>query len=260
MTIVPPLRAANTDAPKVSRPGCSKTMSTSSPPVSSRIRAPRRRHSLWSWVCSSFQNRKSSADRLMISSAPIARQTCAFSSFDTTQTGVAPPLRAYCVAKPPRPPEAPQIRTLSPCFMPAPLRETSWRYAVELTSPGEAASSQVRCARLGHQLVGLHQRDLGEAAEVGLEAPDPLLGVEHRVVVPVGALELDRQAVGDHLVAGLPRVHARRRSSARRRRGRSRPRGRAGRAAWRAGTSGRSARGSRRSTPARRSRSRRCCS
>jgi len=63
---------------------------------------------------------------------------------------------------------------------------------VEFTNPGQAASSQVRC---------------GEPAEVGLEAPDPLLGVKHRVVVTVGALELDRQAVRDDLVTGLPRMH-----------------------------------------------------
>src|SRR6478735_6767596 len=85
----------------------------------------------------------------MISSAPIERAICAFSSLETTQTGWAPPLRAYCVAKPPRPPEAPQIRTLSPCFMSPPFFETSWRYAVQFTRPGEAASSQVRCAGLG---------------------------------------------------------------------------------------------------------------
>ena len=85
----------------------------------------------------------------MISSAPMERAMAAFSSLETTQTGVAPPLSAYCVAKPPSPPEAPQIRTLSPCFMAPPFFETSWRYAVELTSPGEAASSQVRCAGLG---------------------------------------------------------------------------------------------------------------
>ncbi len=85
----------------------------------------------------------------MMSWAPIARQTSAFSSLETTHTGVAPPLRAYCVANPPRPPDAPQISTLSPCFIPAPLRLTSCRYAVELTSPGEAASSQVRWAALG---------------------------------------------------------------------------------------------------------------
>ena len=41
------------------------------------------------------------------------------------------------------------MRTLCPCFIAAPLWLTSCRYAVELTSPGEAASSQVRCAGLG---------------------------------------------------------------------------------------------------------------
>ena len=85
----------------------------------------------------------------MIISAPIERAIVAFSSLETTQTGLAPPLRAYCVAKPPRPPEAPQIRTLSPCFMSPPFLDTSWRYAVQLTRPGEAASSQVRWAGLG---------------------------------------------------------------------------------------------------------------
>ena len=85
----------------------------------------------------------------MISSAPIRRQIAAFSSLETTHTGTAPPLRAYCVAKPPSPPLAPQIRTLSPCFMPAPFRLTSWRYAVLFTNPGDAASSQVRWAGFG---------------------------------------------------------------------------------------------------------------
>ena len=85
----------------------------------------------------------------MISSAPMLRQIAAFSSLETTQTGVAPPPRANCVAYDPRPPLAPQTSTTSPCFMPAPLRETSCRYAVEFTSPGLAASSQVRCAGFG---------------------------------------------------------------------------------------------------------------
>ena len=75
-----------------------------------------------------------------------------------------------------------------------------------MTRPGDAASSQLRCFGLGHQLVGLDQGDLGQAAEVGLEAPDPLLGVEHRVVVPVGGLQLHGQAVRDDLVAGAPGV------------------------------------------------------
>ena len=60
-----------------------------------------------------------------------------------------------------------------------------------MTRPGEAASSQVRCVGLVEQLVRLDERQLGEAAEVRLEAPDALLGVEHRVVVAEWALELD---------------------------------------------------------------------
>jgi len=43
-----------------------------------------------------------------------------------------------------------------------------------------------------------------QTAEVRLEDPDPLLRVEHRVVVGVGALELDGEAVGDGLLAGFP--------------------------------------------------------
>jgi hypothetical protein len=62
--------------------------------------------------------------------------------------------------------------------------------------------------RLGHQLVGLDQGQLGQAAEVGLVAPDALLRVKHRVIVAVGALQLDRQAVRDNLLARLPDVHA----------------------------------------------------
>src|SRR4029450_8510400 len=85
----------------------------------------------------------------MISSAPIARQISAFCGDETTHTGIAPPFRANWVAYEPRPPEAPQISTTSPCFMFAPLAETSFRYAGELTSPGLAASSQVRWAGFG---------------------------------------------------------------------------------------------------------------
>ncbi len=74
---------------------------------------------------------------------------------------------------------------------------------------GDAASSQVRWSGFGPiRLVGLDQGQLGEAAEVGLEAPDALLRVHHRVRVPVRALQLDREAVRDDLVAGLPGVDA----------------------------------------------------
>ena len=75
--------------------------------------------------------------------------------------------------------------------------------------PGRRGLLPGQVRGLGHQLVGLHQRQLGEAAEVGLEAPDALLGVHHRVAVAVGALQLHREAVRDHPVAGLPGVDAR---------------------------------------------------
>src|SRR2546423_13093247 len=149
VTTVPPRLATYTLAPNVSRPGCSNTMSGSSPPVSSRIRPPNRRHSTSSWVCSSLQNRYPSAARSMTSSAPIRWHSSAFSGLDTTQTGTPPPLSTNWVAYEPRPPEAPQISTTSPCFSCAPWCETSRRYAVEFTSPGQAASSQLRCAGLG---------------------------------------------------------------------------------------------------------------
>ena len=44
----------------------------------------RRRHSLGSWVFSSFQNAYPASERLMISAAPILRQISAFSALETT--------------------------------------------------------------------------------------------------------------------------------------------------------------------------------
>src|SRR3989440_258992 len=149
VTTVPPRLATYTLAPNVSRPGCSNTMSGSSPPVSSRLRPPNGRPSPSSWVGSPPQTRSPSAARSMPSSAPIRWHSSAFSGLDTTQTGTPPPLSTNWVAYEPRPPEAPQISTTSPCFSCAPWCETSWRYAVEFTSPGQAASSQLRCAGLG---------------------------------------------------------------------------------------------------------------
>ena len=47
------------------------------------------------------------------------------------------------------PPVAPQISTLSPCFIWAPFSLTSMRYEVELHRPFTAASSQVRWVGFG---------------------------------------------------------------------------------------------------------------
>ncbi len=70
---------------------------------------------------------------------------------------------------------------------------------------GGLLPAQVRGLR--HELVRLDQGELGQPPEVRLKAPDALLGVEHRVVVALGTLQLDRQAVGDHLVTGRPGVY-----------------------------------------------------
>ncbi len=144
----------------------------------------------------------------MIRSAPIARQMSAFSSFETTQTGVAPPLSGVLRGEPAeaaaRAPDQDVVALLHAGAVAA--DQLPVRRGVDQARRGRLLPREV--AGLGHQLVGLHQRDLREAAEVGLEAPDPLLGVEHRVVVTVGSLELHAQAVRDDLVAGLPQVHA----------------------------------------------------
>ena len=77
---------------------------------------------------------------------------------------------------------------------------------VDQPGAGGLLPGEVRGHR--HELVRLDQRQLGQAAEVRLEAPDALLGVHHRVGVPVRALQLDREAVRDDPVAGLPGVDA----------------------------------------------------
>ena len=61
----------------------------------------------------------------MTSSAPILRQISTLSGLETIQMGVAPEASAIWVAYEPSPPLAPQMRTTSPSFIPAPLRETS---------------------------------------------------------------------------------------------------------------------------------------
>ena len=109
----------------------------------------------------------------------------------------------------PRPPEAPQISTMSPCFIVGAVARDELAVRRGVDQPGRGRLLPREVGGLGHQLVGLDQRELGEPAEVRLESPDPLLGVEHRVVVAVGRLQLDRQAVRDDLVAGLPGVHPR---------------------------------------------------
>ena len=80
---------------------------------------------------------------------------------------------------------------------------------MELHRALTAASSQVRWARLGHELVGLDDREVGQPAEVRLEAPDALVGGQHRVVVGRRVLVVDVVAVDRDPVARLPVAHRR---------------------------------------------------
>jgi len=73
--------------------------------------------------------------------------------------------------------------------MAAPFFETSWVCGgVHQARAGGLFPGEV--IRLRHQLVGLDDGEVGEAAEVCLVAPDALLGIHHRVVVAIGAFEL----------------------------------------------------------------------
>ena len=71
---------------------------------------------------------------------------------------------------------------------------------------------------LRHELVGLHDAELAEAAEVRLVAPDPLVVGEHRVVVRRRVLVVDVVAVHGDGVARLPRAAPPSRRAAPRRR------------------------------------------
>ena len=112
--------------------------------------------------------------------------------------------------------------------------------------------------RLRHQLVGLDDGDLGEPAEVRLEAPDALVRRHHRVVVR--ATGPGRRRGGS---APSPRRPASSCARPNRRAARPRPRpspsrGTAGRGARPTPTRGRAASGTRTSAAARRSTSRPC--
>ncbi len=139
----------------------------------------------------------------MTSSAPIRRHSSAFSGEETTQTGIAPPLSAIWVAYQPRPPEAPQISTMSPCFICAPWCETSCRYAVELTRPGQAASSQVRWRGLGISWLALTRASSARPPKLVSKPQIRCCGSSMVSSWPGGVLQLDREAVRDDLVARL---------------------------------------------------------
>lgn len=132
----------------------------------------------------------------------------AFWSLETTQIGLAPPhegeLRGVRPESTARAPDQDVVALLHGGAVAG--DELPVRGRVHEPRGGGLLPAEV--VRLRHQLVGLDECDLCQAAEVGLEAPDALLGVEHGVVVAVARLHLDRQAVRDDLVTGLPGVDA----------------------------------------------------
>ena len=127
----------------------------------------------------------------MISSAPMLRTIAGLvvAGHDADRGGAAAEgvLRGVGAEAAAGPPDQHDVALLHPGAVARdelPVRRGADQSGARGLLPGEVR-------RLRHQLVGLDQGELGQPAEVGLEPPDPLLGVEHRVVVPVGALQLD---------------------------------------------------------------------
>ena len=191
----------------MSRPGCSKTMSGSSPPVSSRILAPNRFHSLGSWVLLVLPE-------LVALGGPVDDQlgahrpaqlglVLAGDHADRDRPAGQRVLGGVGAQAAAGPPDQDVVALL---HRGAVVRD-------QLPEGGRVHQARRRgllpgqVLRLGHQLVGLDQGQLGQAAEVGFVAPDALFRVEHGVVVPVGAFQLHGQAVGDDLLARLPDGH-----------------------------------------------------
>ena len=148
---------------------------------------------------------------------------------------------------------APQTSTASPCFICARVGADEHAVAGGVAQRVDRRLLPGEVGRLRHELVGLDDGELGQAAEVGLEAPDALVVAEHRVVVAARVLVVDVVAVHDDLVARLPVAARPSRPAAPRPRRRSRRRGRPGRGACPSSSPGRGGRGTRRSGAARRS-------
>ena len=103
-----------------------------------------------------------------------------------------------------RPRSAP-CRPASCC---APLVDTSCRYAVEFTRPGDAASSHVRCSGIGISWLALTSATSARPPKLVSKPQMRCSRVEHRVAVAVRVLQLHVQTVRDDAVARLPRVDA----------------------------------------------------
>src|SRR6202162_1823806 len=117
-TTMPPRLATKHDTGNVASPGCSNTISMSRLPVMSQIALPKRRASLSQVSYSAVPTfgiwpQHLNSLRLM---TPLAPRFITYSNFDWSDTmriAFAPDVAASCTPNTPRPPLAPQTRTLS---------------------------------------------------------------------------------------------------------------------------------------------------
>jgi len=135
----------------------------------------------------------------MIASAPMARQMSAFCSLLTTQMGLRRRrARTACVrAESTR--GAPDQDVVA-LLHPGALRDTNCRYAWS-SRGGCGGLLPAEVVRLGISWLDFNERDLGEAAEVGLE-PQMRCSGRASCRVTVARLQLDGEAVRDDLVPG----------------------------------------------------------
>ena len=120
MTTLPNGLTVNTDVGKVAWPTCSKTMSGASPrmPFTCLANARETLKRSFSSSADSPPRRIMPAYSLrsMKSTAPRRFTSSPFSADETTPTALAPEAAQSWVANTPRPPAAPQMRTLCPAW------------------------------------------------------------------------------------------------------------------------------------------------
>src|SRR3984885_1687212 len=116
-TTMPPRLTTRQDTGNVASPGCSNTMSTSCFPVMSQIALPKRRASFTQVSYSGVPTlgiwpQHLNSLRLITPLAPRLKTYSDFDWSDTMPMALAPDAATSCTPKTPRPPEAPQTRTL----------------------------------------------------------------------------------------------------------------------------------------------------
>src|SRR3954451_7472504 len=136
---MPPRLTTRQDTGNVDSPGCSNTISTSRLPVISQIALPNWRASLSQTLYSGaftlgIWPQHLNSVRLIAPLAPRLKTYSIFEASETTAIAFAPEAATSCTPNTPKPPDAPQIRTLSPGFKVCGACPNSMRYAVASVS------------------------------------------------------------------------------------------------------------------------------